>query len=197
MFASCAYWNKLEQSETTPTENQLGNSCDLRWFPFFARRISGIRKRRPLLTANHTSRFRRASAPVKYRWSLKRQKWFLGEALQATERSLRHQQKLGLVALVELVSGILDSWHVYYTSCIPNKFKNKLVQICVWSHPAVEMNDERMPFLGNLLGCLQFFNATKGSSCDTLGTNIVSFGKAVLQESSLYSLARSTEPPNL
>lgn len=55
------------------------------------------------------------------------------------------------------------------------------------------MNDGHMPFLGNLLRCLQFFNATKGSSCDTLGTNIVSFGKAVLQESSLYSLARSTE----
>ena len=152
-----------------------------------------MRKRRPLLTANHSSLFRRASAPVKYRWSLKRQKWFLGEELQATEWSLRHQQNLGLVALIEIVSYILieSIWHVrkqLNSRASWYKFVYEVTQHWKWT--TGRLSDAIFKESTRLFAVL---NATRGSSYDTLGTNIVSFGKAVLQESSLCSLARSTE----
>ena len=123
-------------------KTQLRNSCALRGCPFLCAQNLGIRKRRPLLTANHSSLFRRASAPVKYRWSLKRQKWFLGEELRATEWSLRHQQNLGLVALIEIVSYILieSIWHVR-KQLNSRASWYKFVYEDVWSHPALEMDD--------------------------------------------------------
>ena len=62
---------------------------------------------------------------------------------------------------VDRASELYSIW-IYLTCTQTSKFKSKMVQICVWSHPALEMDDYRMPSLGNLLGCLQFLMRPEG-----------------------------------